>query len=370
MERGERGAEAAGDGPLKVGLIGYGLGGAVFHAPLVAATPDLELTSIVTSDPGRQDAARGRYPGARILPTADDLWAAAGEHDLVVISTANRAHVPLGLAAIDAGLAVVMDKPVAPTAADGERLAAAARGRGVPFTVFQNRRWDADFLTLRRLLDEGALGEPARFESRFERFRPQRDADAWRERSGTDEAGGLLFDLGSHLIDQAMLLFGRPTHVYAELGRRRPGAQVDDDTFVALTHPGGVSSHLWMSAVAPLFGPRFRLLGSTAGFRSFGLDGQEEALAAGADPSADAWGTEPPERWGVVGTEGDERSVASERGAYPSFYAGVAAAVRSGGAMPVDPRDPVAGLQVIEAAARSAAAGTVEVISYGGSTDG
>ncbi|MGZ8566571.1 MAG: Gfo/Idh/MocA family protein, partial [Actinomycetota bacterium] len=135
MERGERGADTAGEGALKVGLIGYGLGGAVFHAPLVAATPDLELTSIVTSDPGRQDAARGRYPGARILPTADDLWAAAGEHDLVVISTVNRAHVPLGLAAIDVGLAVVMDKPVAPTAADGERLAAAARGRGVPFTV-------------------------------------------------------------------------------------------------------------------------------------------------------------------------------------------------------------------------------------------
>ncbi len=114
---------------------------------------------------------------------ADDLWAAAGEHDLVVISTANSAHVPLGLAAIEAGLPVVMDKPLAPSAADGERLVVAARDRDVPFTVFQNRRWDSDFLTLRRLLGEGALGQPARFESRFERFRPQRDAEAWRERA-------------------------------------------------------------------------------------------------------------------------------------------------------------------------------------------
>ncbi len=366
MDRRTGGDQAAAEGPLRVGLIGYGLGGSVFHAPLVAATRGLELTSIVTSDPGRQEAARGRYPGARILASADELWLAAGDHDAVVISTVNSAHVPLGLAAIEAGLAVVMDKPLAPTAADAEQLVAAARGRDVPFTVFQNRRWDSDFLTLRRLLSEGALGEPARLESRFERFRPLRDADAWRERSGTDEAGGLLFDLGSHLIDQAMQLFGRPTHVYAELGRRRSGAQVDDDSFVALTHPGGVQSHLWMSAVAPLFGPRFRVLGSAAGFRSYGLDGQEEALAAGADASDGDWWTEPQERWGVVGTEGSERPVASERGAYPAFYAGVAAALRSGAAMPVDPMDSVAGLRVIEAAARSAAAGTVEVISYGG----
>ena len=355
-----------GEGPIRVGLIGYGLGGAVFHAPLIAATPGMEVTSIVTGNPTRQDAARGRYPGARILASADDLWASAGDHDLVVISTANVAHVPLGMAAIEAGLPVVMDKPLAPTAADGERLVAAARDRDVPFTVFQNRRWDSDFRTVRRLLDEGALGTPARLESRFERFRPERDTDDWRERSGVAEAGGLLFDLGSHLIDQAMLLFGRPTSVYAELACRRPGAEVDDDAFVALTHSGGVRSHLWMSAVAPLLGPRFHVLGSAGGFRSYGLDGQEDALASGANASTGEWFTEPETRSATLGTDDHAETVALERGDYPAFYAGVAAALRTGGPMPVDAWDSVAGLRVIEAAARSAAAGTVETVSYEG----
>lgn len=359
----------AGDGPIRVGLIGYGLGGSVFHAPLVAATPGMQLTSIVTSDPTRQDAARHRYPGARVLSTVDDLWAVAGDHDVVVISTINSAHLPLGLAAIHAGPAVVMDKPFTPTAADGERLLAAARDREVPITAFQNRRWDSDFLTVRRLLDEGTLGMPARLESRFERWRPERNPDAWRERSGAAEAGGLLFDLGSHLIDQAMQLFGRPTHVYAELDRRRPGAQVDDDTFVALTHRDGVHSHLWMSAVAPLFGPRLRVLGSKGAFQSFGLDGQEDALAAGGDPGTPGWGIEPADRWGTLATEDGERPVEFERGAYPAFYAGVAAALRAGVPMPVDPWDSVAGLHVIEAAARSAASGSVETVSYGAAGD-
>ncbi|HEY7478233.1 MAG TPA: Gfo/Idh/MocA family oxidoreductase [Actinomycetota bacterium] len=363
----EPGSDDVGAGDtVRVALVGYGLGGAVFHAPLIAATPGLELVSVVTSDPTRQQAVRERYPDVRVLPSVDDVWSAADEYDLVVISTANVAHVPLGMAAFGAGLPVVMDKPLAPTAADGERLARAARDRGLGFTVFQNRRWDSDFLTLRRLLGEGALGTPARFESRFERFRPERDAAAWRERAGVDDAGGLLFDLGSHLIDQAMLLFGRPTQVLAELFRRRSGAQVDDDTFVALVHPGEVSSHLWMSAVTPMLGPRFRVLGSAAAFRSFGLDGQEAALAAGGDPAAPDWWTEPEDRWGIVGTDDDHRPVPSERGDYPAFYAGVARALLTGSPMPVDPWDSVVGLRVIEAAARSAATGSVETISYEG----
>ncbi len=339
---------------IRVGLIGYGLGGSVFHAPLIHATPQMALVAVVTSNPERGAAAASRYPDVRILPSPDDLWALADELDLVVISTVNSAHVPLGLAAFAAGLPVVMDKPLAAGVAEAERLRVAAAEHGVMLSVFQNRRWDSDFLTLRALLQDGAVGAPTRFESRFERWRPARDADAWRERPEPDEAGGLLFDLGSHLIDQAIQLFGRPTHVYAELERRRPGAEVDDDAFVALAHPGGVRSHLWMSAVARLHGPRFRLLGSAGAFESFGLDGQEDALAAGGDPAAPDWGVEPRERWGVLATEG-ERVVESRRGDYPAYYAGVAEALRTGGPPPVDPTDSIDGLRVVEAGLRSAA---------------
>ena len=149
----------------------------------------------------------------------------AGEHDLVVVAAPNRAHVPLARAAIEKGLAVVVDKPLAPSAAEGRALVRAADAAGVMLTVFQNRRWDGDLLTLQRLISDGVLGPVVRFESRFERWRPEVNADAWRERDAPEDAGGLLFDLGSHLVDQAMVLFGRPISVYAEVDRRRPGAR-------------------------------------------------------------------------------------------------------------------------------------------------
>src|SRR5205823_13238590 len=189
----------------------------------------------------------------------DDLWARTAEHDLVVVATPNRAHVPIATASIRAGLPVVVDKPLAPTSDDGRRLISEAAERGILLTVFHNRRWDGDFLTVRRLLSDGALGPVLRFESRFERWRPSPPGPgAWRDRGGPEEAGGLLFDLGSHLVDQAMVLFGRPVKVYAEIDRRRAGAEVDDDSFVALEHPQGVRSHLWMSSVAAIRGPRLR----------------------------------------------------------------------------------------------------------------
>ncbi|HEY6566609.1 MAG TPA: Gfo/Idh/MocA family oxidoreductase [Actinomycetota bacterium] len=346
---------------IRVGLVGFGLGGAVFHAPLISATPGLELVAIVTRDPGRTATARSRYPNARVVADAAQLWE-ADDLDLVVISTHNSAHVPLGIAALEAGLPVVMDKPLAPTSAQGQRLVDESVARGLMLSVFQNRRWDSDFLTLRAVLDEGAIGTPTRFESRYERWRPSLTTDSWRERPGTEEAGGLLFDLGSHLIDQAIQLFGRPTEVYAELDQRRPGAAVDDDAFVALTHSNGVRSHLWMSAVARLHGPRFKLLGLAGGFESFGLDGQEDALAAGGDASDPAWGTEPSDRWATLATDQGERRVESHRGNYPAFYAGVERALRTGKNAPVDPRDSVDGLHVIEAAARSAAEGDVVTV--------
>ena len=215
---------------------------------------------------------------------------------------------------------VVVDKPLAVSAADAQSVVDAAEAAGVGLTVFQNRRWDGDFLTLRRLLSEGRLGDVTRFESRFERFRPQLKDNAWREAGDAAEGGGLLLDLGPHLVDQARELFGPPLRLYAELESRRPGAQVEDDVFVALEHSGGERSHLWMSAVAPLNGPRFRVSGTRAGFSADGLA-----------PDATL-----------------------ERGAYERFYEGVLAWLRDGAPPPVDPRDSVAVLRLLDAARESA----------------
>ena len=193
---------------------------------------------------------------------------ASADHDLVVVATPNRFHVPLGLAALEAGLPVVIDKPMAPTAEEGRRLVAEATERDLLLTVFQNRRWDGDFLTVRRLLSEDALGPIVRFESRFERWRPQVRPEAWRERGDPEEAGGLLFDLGEPPDRSGgRACSARPRTVYAEVDRRRPGAEIDDDVFVALEHDEGVRSHLWMTVLAAIPGPRMRVLGYARGVR-------------------------------------------------------------------------------------------------------
>ncbi|SDG35195.1 Predicted dehydrogenase [Sinosporangium album] len=334
---------------IRVGLVGYGVAGAFFHAPLIAAVPGLRLTGVVTRDADRAADARERY-GARVVADPEELWEGS---DLIVVASPNRTHVPLARAALTAGLPVVVDKPFAATAADAEELTLLARSRGLMLTVYQNRRWDGDFLTLRRLLAEGGLGELRRFESRFERWRPV-PKGGWRETGGPEEVSGLLYDLGSHLVDQALWLAGPVREVYCETDVRRENVVSDDDTFVALTHASGARSHLWMSAVTPLPGPRFRVLGSRAAYVKHGLDVQEERLRAGHDPAAPEFGREPRERWGVVGTEGDSRTVPTEPGAYLDFYRGVVAALREGAPPPVDPEEAVATAAVIEAAHLSA----------------
>jgi scyllo-inositol 2-dehydrogenase (NADP+) len=340
--------------PLRVGLIGFGLAGSTFHAPLIAAVPELRLASIVTANPERAERARRTFPAARVLPDADALFAAADEHDLVVVATPNRFHVSQGLAALEAGLHVVVDKPVAASARDARRLAAAASERGLVAAAFHNRRWDGDALTLRRLLDQEGLGELLRFESRFERWRPEVDDERWRERPAPEDAGGVLFDLGSHLIDQALFFLGPPSRVYAEVARRRSGARVDDDVFLALEYAGGVRAHLWASMVAARPGPRFRVLGSRAAYVKYGLDVQEAALRAGERPDAPGFGREPRERWGVLGTEEAAQPLETEPGRYLAFYEGMVAAIQGDAPPPVTLSDAIVGLEVIEAARASA----------------
>ncbi|GAA0363484.1 Gfo/Idh/MocA family oxidoreductase [Microbispora corallina] len=349
----------------RVGLAGYGPAGSFFHAPLIAATPGLRLSAVVTRDPAKAERVRREHPGAEVVADAADLW---DRSDLVVVASPNRTHVPLATEALKAGLPVVVDKPLAGTAADARELARLARERDLMLAVFQNRRWDGDFLTLRRLLPE--LGRVHRFESRFERWRPV-PKGGWRETGGPGEVGGTLYDLGSHLVDQALQLFGPVSHVYAEADIRRAGVSNDDDAFVALTHASGTRSHLWMSAVAARLGPRFRVLGSQAAYVKWGLDPQEDRLRAGerpGDPHAfggAGWGAEAPERWGRLGTEGDDRPVPTEHGAYQLFYEGVLASLREGAPPPVTADSAAATVAVLEAATLSAGTGQVVPVPEG-----
>jgi predicted dehydrogenase len=338
------------DSSLRVGLVGFGTAGAAFHAPLISTTPGLVLAAVVTTNPDRRRAAAEAYPGARLLGAAEELW---GEVDVVVVASPNRTHAPLARAALEAGLPVVVDKPLTATAAEGEELVRLAAERGLLLSVYQNRRWDGDFLTVQRLVEQGQLGRVLRFESRFERWRPV-PKGGWRESGDPAEAGGLLYDLGSHLVDQALQLLGPATEVYAEVHTRRAGVDVDDDVFVALRHEGDARSHLWMSALAASPGPRLRVLGERAAYTKHGMDVQEDALKAGLLPTGPGWGEDDPARHGVLTVDGQDRPVRTEPGAYQRFYEGLVRALRDGGPPPVDPAGSIATLAVLEAARRSA----------------
>jgi predicted dehydrogenase len=328
--------------PLRTAVIGFGTAGRVFHTPFIDSDPDYALHAVMTR---RREEVLARYPQARVVDRVDALL--DQELDLVVIGSPPATHAELADAFLDAGVAVVVDKPFTVTSAQGRALVAKAGRLGVPLTVFQNRRWDGDFRTVRRLLAEGALGSVWRFESRFEWWKPDRGS-SWKTRTPAGAGGGILYDLGTHVIDQAVQLFGIAVPGYHELFTRGPGAAAHDDAFVVLHHESGVVSHLWMNGLTAQAGPRFRVLGSRGGFVKHGLDPQESALRDGARPTDPAFGQSPETAWGTVGIDGATRAVPTEPGRYAEFYALLAEALRSGGPMPVDPTDAVRVIELIE----------------------
>lgn len=338
--------------PIRTGIIGFGLAGRVFHAPFIATNPAFRLDLISTANPDRAAEAAAQHPGAEIVATPDELLARAGDLDLVILASPAHTHLEQGLAALDAGAAVVIDKPFVPTVSDAKKLIAAAEDADSVLTVFQNRRWDGDFLTVKRLIAEGALGTVHRFESTFERWSgPNRDR--WQDTTTIEQGAGITYDLGSHLVDQALQLFGPAVVEQAELQIVRDGAVSDDDAFISLLHSSGVRSHLTMSRAAAQSGPRFRVLGSESGYTVYGLDGQEPALKVQKWPGSDGYGVTPESEWGLLGIDGSEAGltpVPTEPGDYPAFYAGVAAAIRDGAPAPVDPRDALEVVRILERA--------------------
>jgi predicted dehydrogenase len=345
---------------LRAAIIGYGLAGSVFHAPLIEAAGGLAVALVVTSDPERAAKARGAHPGAEVVATVDEALERADDLDLAVVATANDSHVAVADRALDAGLAVVVDKPLAPDPGAAADLVRRAEALGLPLTAFMNRRWDSDQLTLRRLLAEDRLGTVLRHESRIERWEPTfAEWERWRQGVTPEQGGGVLLDLGSHLIDQALVLFGPVERVYAELDHRRDGP-ADDDAFVALRHASGTLTHIWCSSFAAVPGPRLRVLGDRAGFVVTDADGQEQALLAGRRPDRDpGWGVEPHERWGRIVDASGSDAVESERGDWPDFYRRLVLTLTEGAPPPVDPRDAIPALEVIEAARRSASGGRI-----------
>ncbi len=333
---------------VNVGLVGYGVAGAAFHAPLIAAEPRLSLKSVVTS---RAEKLAADHPGARAVPDLDAVLADK-EIGLVVIATPNDTHAPFARAALEAGKAVVVDKPFTPTVAEAEGLVALAAEKGLPLGVFHNRRWDDGFLTVRRLLADGALGTPAHYEAHFDRFRPS-IKPGWREEGG--EGSGLFYDLGPHLVDQALVLFGKPRAVTADLARQRPGVQVDDWFHLVLDYgPLRVILHAGMLTCLP--GAVLTVHGTGGSYVKYGLDPQEAVLRAGGRPGPGDWA--PTTEHGTLHLpDGGSRVVRTEPGDYPAFYGGVAASLLDGTPMPVPGEDAVAVMRVIDAARRSAAEG-------------
>jgi len=338
---------------LNLALIGYGYVGRVFHAPLIEATPGVRLHTLVS----RQADAGAAYPQALVR---EDRAQALSDPaiDAVVIATPNGTHAQIALEALAAGKHVLVDKPFTVDLAQARAVMAAAADAGRVCSVFQNRRWDSDFLTLQQLLDQGVLGEIAEFHSHFDRHRPQ-VRDRWRE---SDAPGaGLWFDLGPHLLDQALQLFGRPQAIAADLLRQREGARSDDYFHVVLHYPR-MRAHLHAGTLVADAGRRFAVHGRQGSFVKDGLDTQEAMLRDGILPGAPGWGEDPEAGWLTLACDdgsAQRQRLPSQPGDYRRCYAAFAAAILGTGAPPATAAQALEVMAWLELAVQSSARGQV-----------
>ncbi|MCX2525066.1 oxidoreductase [Larsenimonas rhizosphaerae] len=341
-------SEAPSHGVSRVALIGFGLAGKAFHAPLISTTPGLELSRVVTR---QTELVHAEYPEAHACSLQDALN--DDDIDLVVVATPNDTHAEIAMKALEHGKHVVVDKPFALSLDEATLLARKAEGSGLMLAVFHNRRWDADFLTIRALLEEGTLGELKQFESCFNKFRPAVDHGQWKEQPGP--GSGNWMDLGAHLGDQALQLFGRPDGIYADLGILREGGQATDYFHVVLRYNGfRVLLHGGVVACEPA--PRFSLHGTTGSYTIYGMDPQEAALRSGARPGFEGWGADPVP--GTITRHANGHLVRetwpSLHGNYPAFYEGVRHALQHNGDAPVSLSSALDTMRLLELGKQSA----------------
>lgn len=342
--------------PLKVGVVGFGYASARFHAPLIQASPGLSLTAVASSAPER---VRRALPNADIYARPSDLYARP-DIDLVVVATPNDTHFSLARAALEAGKHVVIDKPFVLDTTEGCELIELAERKSLQLSVFHNRRWDGDFLTVRALLDENLLGRVVHFESHFDRYTPV-SVNRWRESAVA--GAGLWYDLGPHLLDQALQLFGKPTAIWLDVAQQRGGVHADD-WFHAVLRYGSMRAVLHASALTAQPGPRFTIHGTRGTYIKHGLDAQEAALGASAalEPG---WSDDSCQGWLTLATNS---GLANYRhptcpGAYTRYYAGMREAILSGVPVPVTARSACDVVGLIEAGMQSAACGQQVTIS-------
>lgn len=336
---------------IRVGVVGFGLGGRVFHAPLVSSVEGLELAAVVERS---TDKARNRYPAIAIHRSLDALLEDKSI-DLVVISTPSGNHFEAAKQALAAGKHVVADKPMSVTAAQIAELMRIASERKLILAPFHNRRWDSDFRTIQKVLEERALGRLVSFESCFDRWRPAPKAGSWKEDPA--EGGGLLLDIGTHLVDQALVLFGKPAGVSAEVLRERDGGGTNDSFTVRLRYEG-LSVTLSANCLASPGRPRYLLRGTRGNYWKWGLDPQEAALNQLSRIPEGPWGQEPAASWGTLNVDVDGgmviRPVTPTPGDYRIYYAGVRDAILGTAPLPVEPVDAWRTARILEWAAESA----------------
>lgn len=332
---------------IRTAIIGFGVSGRVFHAPLLAANPDFEISMIATSNPERQQQAARAYPQATIVPSYQQVLESAENLDLLIIGTPPPTHYEIARDALEHGLHVVVDKPFVVRSTQGEELIALADQRGLTLTVYQNRRWDGDFLTVKQLLAEKTLGQVHSFESRFEWFKPE-GMHSWKSKLTAQDGGGILYDLGTHLIDQAVELFGPVESMQSSLRALTEKATAEEDAHLVLNHHSGTQSRLTMSSLNASPGPRFQVAGNLGAYTSYGLDPQEPQLASGMGVEHDEYGRKPEENWGQLADNHGARPVPTLPGDYPQFYRALATCLHHAGPIPVDPQDSLSVLRLIE----------------------
>lgn len=339
---------------VNVALLGYGYAGKTFHAPLIMGIPDLDLKVVVSSDAKK---VQSDLANVSVCASHDQVFA-DNNINLVVIATPNDTHFDLAKRALQAGKHVVVDKPFTTTCAEAEELIELARARELVLSVFHNRRWDADFLTVRKILRDGVLGDVMHFESHFDRYRPE-VRQRWREQAGV--GSGIWFDLGSHLLDQTLQLFGQPDSIQADLEQQRDGAQTVDFFHVVLRY-GKMRAILHASALVAAESPRFTIHGKLGSYVKFGLDPQEDALKRNDDVNGDDFGKDARDGTLTVSTAppGDAPCHATtretERGNYLAYYSGIGDAISKGACNPVPAEDALNVMRLLELGCQSSVA--------------
>jgi predicted dehydrogenase len=326
------------------------MSGKVFHGPLLKADGRFNIKKVFERS---TEKSKADHPEVEVVRSYKQLLEDP-EIELIVVNTPNALHYSMARQALEAGKHVVVEKPFTVTAGEAGQLIELATRNSRVLTVFQNRRWDGDFLTLREVVGQQLLGKLVEYEAHYDRYRNFVEANTWKEETGP--GSGILYNLGSHMIDQALVLFGVPLGVTAHLSTQRPGASIDDSYHLVL-HYEGLRVILKSSYLVREQGPRYLLHGVNGSFLKWGIDPQEDALKAGQLPKEAGWGTEPDEWWGKLNTQVGELHVTgkveTKPGAYPQFYRNVYAAIREGGSLAVPPEEALQVIRVIEAAIQS-----------------